>query len=95
MQHFLFTFALFTLALAAMAIGVIFTGERGELKGSCGGVGANEDCCKVCPERDECDHVEEFAEAFKDLPASQKVAHRSLSQAPSTESGIPVGSTKT
>jgi len=93
MQLFILTFGIFTIALVGMAVGVIFTGERGELKGSCGGVGANEDCCKVCPERDECDHVEEFAEAFKALPPSQSTNSR-LAQAPSTDSGHPVGSTK-
>jgi hypothetical protein len=33
---------------------VIFTGKKGELKGSCGGVGANPDCCQKC-DKDECE----------------------------------------
>ena len=82
MQHLLLTLGLFTIAFIGMAVGVIFTGERGELKGSCGGVGANEDCCKVCPEKDDCDHVEEFKEAFADLPRRSTLANPRLAQAP-------------
>jgi len=39
---FLSTLLLFALIVAAMAVGVAFTGRR--LRGSCGGMGAGDDC---------------------------------------------------
>ena len=42
MQTFLVTVLIFLLAVAAMAVGVIFSGRR--LKGSCGGTGENCRC---------------------------------------------------
>jgi len=42
MQTFLVTALIFALAMAAMAVGVIFSDRR--LKGSCGGTGRNCQC---------------------------------------------------
>lgn len=41
------TFFLLLLAIASMAIGVIFKKAKGELKGSCGGPDNNPDCCMI------------------------------------------------
>ncbi|MDD9937614.1 MAG: hypothetical protein OXT09_28635 [Myxococcales bacterium] len=51
MEAFLATFTLFALAMAAMAIGVAFSGRR--LSGSCGGV-AGKDCTCSIAERKAC-----------------------------------------
>lgn len=48
MSLFLVVTAVFFVAFAGMAIGVMFNGEQGELKGSCGGPGVNPDCCQKC-----------------------------------------------
>lgn len=50
MQTFLFTALIFVVAMAAMAVGVIFSGRT--LKGSCGGTGR--DCACSEAERREC-----------------------------------------
>lgn len=50
MQTFLFTALIFGIAMAAMAVGVIFSGRT--LKGSCGGTG--QDCACSEAERREC-----------------------------------------
>jgi len=42
MQTFLFTALIFAIAMAAMAVGVIFSNRT--LKGSCGGTGLNCSC---------------------------------------------------
>ncbi len=42
MQTFLFTTLIFAIAMAAMAVGVIFSNRT--LKGSCGGTGVNCTC---------------------------------------------------
>lgn len=52
MEAFLATFALFALAMAAMAIGVAFSGKR--LSGSCGGV-PGKDCTCSISERKACE----------------------------------------
>ena len=51
----LITMAVFGLAIAGLAVGVIFQGERKELKGSCGGPETNPDCCQTCPEKAACE----------------------------------------
>lgn len=48
MSLFLIVTAVFSVAFAGMAIGVMFQGQDGVLKGSCGGPGANPDCCQKC-----------------------------------------------
>lgn len=63
MQHLILTLVVFGLAFAGMAIGVIVQGQRRELKGSCGGVGANPDCCMTCPDKPQCDEAHEAGRA--------------------------------
>ncbi len=83
-------FVLLAIAMVGMAIGVILTGQRGELKGSCGGPDANPDCCQTCPEKDACDGTFEDVHASLGLPPS-KGDHASLGQVSTTSaSGSPV-----
>jgi len=88
MSQFLVTLAFFSVAFAALAIGVIVTGKK-ELKGSCGGPDANPDCCQVCPEKDACGDVPLDIE----VPVvAEKAPHPALAQVPANgpASGSPV-----
>ncbi len=79
----------FAVAMVGMAVGVILTGQKGELKGSCGGPDVNSDCCQVCPEKDSCEDADEV-HARLGLPPS-KGDHAALTQASaSATSGSPV-----
>ena len=89
MSSFVVVFVLFAFAMVGMAVGVIFSGKRGELKGSCGGPEVNSDCCQTCPEKDACDDAE-TVHARLGLPPARG-DHPSLSQASATvASGTPV-----
>jgi hypothetical protein len=91
MEQILFATALFALAFAGMAIGVIVTGKK-ELKGSCGGIAANPDCCMTCPDKPQCDEAEALKDEFAHVAGKGGGSHPALAQAasaPST-SGPPV-----
>lgn len=83
MQHVILTLVVFALAFAGLAIGVIVQGQRRELKGSCGGVGANPDCCMTCPEKDHCDAAHEAHHAQAEAEVLVPLA-----QAPSGQTAV-------
>lgn len=91
MEQLVIATAVFGLAFAAMAIGVIVTGKK-ELKGSCGGVAANPDCCMTCPDKPVCDEAEKLKDEFAHVAGKGGGSHPALSQAPSASahSGQPV-----
>jgi hypothetical protein len=92
METILLATAVFAVAFAGMAVGVILQGREKELKGSCGGVGNDADCCKTCPEKAQCDSGADLADEFEQLAAREASDHPALAQAPSsaTASGQPV-----
>jgi len=58
MQYFLITLGVLVVAIAGMAVGVIFSNK--ELKGSCGGLGKiMGDDCMFCEKKAECDAHED------------------------------------
>jgi hypothetical protein len=75
MEHVILTTAVFALGFAAMAVGVILQGRKKALKGSCGGVASNPDCCMSCdkPEDERCDHGKELGKDTRAL--SEELAH--------------------
>lgn len=89
MALFLVTTAVFGLAFAALAVGVIFTRDK-ELSGSCGGPGVNPDCCQTCPDRGACESIE--GASLEVPPVQARPVSRGLEQAPSAsgETGRPV-----
>lgn len=91
METFILAAALFGIAFAGMAVGVIVTGKK-ELKGSCGGVGSNPDCCMTCPDKPKCDHGSDLDEEFAAVANRGGASHPALSQVPSaaSASGQPV-----
>ncbi len=92
MTLFLITAAVFGLAFAGLAVGVILQGEKKELKGSCGGPEANPDCCQTCPDQGLCEDALDPAilEGLDDV--EKKPPHPSLAQVPaaSPDTGKPV-----
>ncbi len=86
METILLAVALFGLAFVGMAIGVILAGKDKELKGSCGGVGSNPDCCMACPDKPQCDHADghggDLDEQFAALANRGGASHPALAQAP-------------
>lgn len=92
METIVLATVLFALAFAGMAIGVIVSGREKELKGSCGGVGANPDCCMTCPDKPECEHATHLDEEFASVANRGGGSHPALAQAPSAgaTSGSPV-----
>ena len=57
MSQTLLVFAIFSLGFVGMALGVIVAGQKKVLKGSCGGVGEDPDCCMTCPEKESCENA--------------------------------------
>jgi hypothetical protein len=98
MEQVVLVTAVFGLAFAGMAIGVIVQGRGKELKGSCGGVGTglgggtDPDCCMTCPEKDQCDDARDSAELAA-VAGKRTGDHPALAQAPASDSGRPVAST--
>ena len=84
MNIFFLTLSVFAFATIAMASGVILSGGRKQLKGSCGGPSLNPNCCMTCPEKDICDEEEARQKAENDLTQIQNITH--------AKSGQPVGS---
>ena len=86
MSLFLVVTAVFFVAFAGMAIGVMFNGEQGELKGSCGGPGVNPDCCQKCDKHND-DRPAECKDVFEeDLDRPRlSASRRSLSVAASLD----------
>lgn len=87
MEQAILSLAIFGLAFAGMAIGVLVHGRGGELKGSCGGVAQNPDCCMACPNKPKCD-----AASASDDALSQLQRRTQGERGVSPESGRPVAS---
>ncbi|MFZ9886574.1 MAG: hypothetical protein ACO3JL_03635 [Myxococcota bacterium] len=88
MQTLLLATLLFGIAFVGMAIGVIVSGRDKELKGSCGGVGTNPDCCMTCPDKDKCDVGEELAEDFHAVAHRGGQSHPALAQVGGVENAV-------
>ena len=58
MSTFLITLVVFGIAVFGMALGLILSGGRKQLKGSCGGPSINPNCCITCPEKEACEEAE-------------------------------------
>lgn len=86
MEHMILTTAVFGLGFAAMAVGVIVSGRSKELKGSCGGVANNPDCCQKCDKSDDekkdCDHGSPLSGELAHVAGQRTTDHPSLSQHP-------------
>lgn len=87
MEQVILALAVFGLAFAGMALGVLVHGQRGELKGSCGGVGSNPDCCMTCPDKPKCDSAKEQEDKLVGL------ARRGDGEEPSSLAQAPSGNT--
>lgn len=87
MEQVILALAIFGLAFAGMAIGVLVQGQRGELKGSCGGVGSNPDCCMTCPDKPKCDSAKEQEKELVALARRGEEA-APLAQAPSGNTAV-------
>lgn len=92
MQQVLLTLVVFGLGFAGMAIGVLLQGQRRELKGSCGGVGNNADCCKVCPDKPLCETAQFDETELVALDRPRDAAH--LAHSPSGHTAVPALSPK-
>jgi hypothetical protein len=88
MEQLILTLAIFALAFVGMAIGVLVQGQRGELKGSCGGVGANPDCCMTCPDKPKCDAEAEAEEQLVALARAHAESDSALAQSPSGHTAV-------
>lgn len=88
MQTLLLTMLLFAIAFIGMAIGVIVSGRDKELKGSCGGVGTNPDCCMTCPDKDRCDVGDELDEDFQAVAFRGGASHPALAQVATADGAI-------
>ena len=85
MTTFLITLVVMALAILGMGMGLILSGGRKPLKGSCGGPTMNPNCCLTCPEKEACDEAD-----ARRLPREPELAQiRSTSHA---ASGPPVAS---
>ena len=80
MALFAITAAVFVLAFAGLAIGVILS-ENKELQGSCGGPNVNPECCQTCPEKDACDDVADLGLDVPPVPERDAIS--GLAQHPS------------
>ncbi|MCP4500773.1 MAG: hypothetical protein GY822_12500 [Deltaproteobacteria bacterium] len=63
MQLFFLVLIVLLAAFGALAVGVIFTGNK-SLQGSCGGPDANADCCQTCPEASKCEDGSDILEGI-------------------------------
>ena len=84
MSTFLITLTVFGVAVFGMALGLILSGGRKQLKGSCGGPSINPSCCLTCPEKEACDE-EQMRQAKPDAPVQ-------IRSTGNRESGHPVAS---
>lgn len=82
MEQAILTLAVFGLGFAGMAVGVIVAGRGKELKGSCGGVGSNPDCCMTCPDKDACDDASALSEELAHVAGQRTADHPTLGQHP-------------
>ena len=88
METVFLALAIFALAFAGMAIGVLVQGQRGELKGSCGGVAANPDCCMTCPDKPKCDSEAADEEQLVALARAGAEGDSTLAQSPSGHTAV-------
>lgn len=88
MEQLILALTLFGLAFAGMAIGVLVQGQRGELKGSCGGVGSNPDCCMTCPDKPKCDAEAAEEEQLVALVRGGEAREAQLAQSPSGHTAV-------
>ena len=84
MSMFLITLAVMAIAIFGMSLGLILSGGRKQLKGSCGGPSMNPNCCLTCPEKEACEE-----EQMRRPNPEGPVQIRSTSN---SESGHPVAS---
>ena len=85
MEQVILALTVFGLAFAGMAIGVLVQGQRGELKGSCGGAASNPDCCMTCPNKAKCDTAKELELSAL---AQRNEEPAGLAQAPSGHTAV-------
>lgn len=88
MEQVVLALAVFGLAFAGMAIGVLVQGQRGELKGSCGGAASNPECCMTCPDKPKCDTTKDHEGELVALARRGADGAAPLAQAPSGHTAV-------
>jgi hypothetical protein len=76
MNMFLITLAVFGVAVLGMATGLILSGGRKQLKGSCGGPSANPNCCQIQPGNEACEEIKQCKKTPDEMVQLRSVTHK-------------------